>query len=225
MDIREELINIGRRIAEYRLIVGPGGNISARDPANKNAIYIKASGKCFESAKDEDYIKVDILSGEVVEKNCELLRPSCEINMHLACYRCRKDVNAVIHTHPVYATVWGFTGETLIQFTPDFVAIVNSNVPVIKYTLPGTKLLADEVEKVIKKGFNGVILANHGLVTVGSNLLEAFYRTLLIEDHCKMAILGKLIGKLHFFAEKEINEIDKLSAERYRRKLLKAKKV
>jgi len=225
MDIREELISIGRRLAEHKLIIGPGGNISARDPHDKNAIYIKASGKCFESAGFGDYIKIDILSGKVVDKRDELLRPSCEINMHLACYRCRKDVNAVIHTHPVYATVWGFTGETLIQFTPDFVAIVNSDVPVVRYILPGTKLLADEVEKAIKKGANGVILANHGLVTVGSNLLEAFYRTLLIEDHCKMAIFGKLIGKFRFFTEKEINEIDNLSAERYRRKLLKAKKV
>ncbi|HOJ93519.1 MAG TPA: class II aldolase/adducin family protein [Dictyoglomaceae bacterium] len=212
----KELVEIGRKIAEKGLVVGPGGNISER---LGDVVYMKASGICFESAKEEDYVGVDLNTGKVVDGR---LRPTSEMWMHLECYKVREDVSAVIHTHPVFSIAYAFQGEPLKPFTPDMVALLGSEIPVIEYVVPGGKEFASEVGKVIKN-CNGVLVKNHGLVTVGSNLKEAYYRTLLIEDGIKMVIFAKLLGKMQFFTEEQIEEIDNLEAEKYRKKLLKRK--
>ncbi|HOP95349.1 MAG TPA: class II aldolase/adducin family protein [Dictyoglomaceae bacterium] len=212
----KELVEIGRKIAEKGLVVGPGGNISER---LGDVVYMKASGICFESAKEEDYVGVDLNTGKVVDGR---LRPTSEMWMHLECYKVREDVSAVIHTHPVFSIAYAFQGEPLKPFTPDMVALLGSEIPVIEYVVPGGKEFASEVGKVIKN-CNGVLVKNHGLVTVGSNLKEAYYRTLLVEDGIKMVIFAKLLGKMQFFTEEQIEEIDNLEAEKYRKKLLKRK--
>jgi len=109
--LKRELIDIGKRIAMEKLVVGPGGNISAR---MGDRIYIKASGSSFEDATEEDYIGVEIESGKTVDSD---KRPSSEIWMHLECYKKREDVKAVIHTHPVYSIAYAFQDESL-RFIP-----------------------------------------------------------------------------------------------------------
>lgn len=212
--VRRELVEIGKKISEKGLIVGPGGNTSARVG---NIVYMKASGIAFEEAKESDYIGVDLRTGKVVDGK---LRPTCEILMHLQCYLVRNDINAVVHTHPPYAIAYAMLGETLRPFTPDFVAIIGSNVPTIEYAIPAGKELADEIGKAIRK-YNGVLMANHGLLTVGTNLKEAYYRTLLIEDSCKTVISARGLGRMRFFTPQEVSRVDNLKAEAYRRKLLK----
>lgn len=211
---RKELVEIGRKIAEKGLVVGPGGNTSVRVG---DVVYMKASGISFESTKEEDYIGVDLNTGKIVDGN---LRPTSEIWMHLECYKVRDDVFAVVHTHPPFSIAYAFQGEPLKPFTPDMVALIGSEIPVIEYVVPGGREFALEVGKVIKN-YNGVLVKNHGLVTVGSNLKEAYYRTLLVEDGIKTVIFAKLLGKMHFFTEEQIEEINNLEVEKYRKKLLK----
>lgn len=213
-ELKKELVRIGRRIAEEKLIVGPGGNISVRFG---EIVYIKASGASFEDGEEEDYIPVDINTGNVLEGS---KRPSSEIWMHIECYKRREDVKAVIHTHPVYSIAYAFQGEPLKLFTPDMVALLGSEIPVIEYVVPGSKDFAKAVGEVIKN-HNGVLVKNHGLVTVGSNLKEALYRTLLIEASVKTIFVAKLFGKMRFFTKEQIDEIDNSEIEKYRRKLLK----
>jgi len=205
IEIRKQLVEIGKKIADKGLVVGPGGNISARVD---NIVYMKASGICFEEAKTSDYIGVDLKTGDIV---CGNKKPTCEIAMHLGCYLERKDISAVIHTHPPIATAVGMQEITLSPFSPDLAALVG-DVPTIKYVIPGGIELAKEVKNVIKK-HNAVLMCNHGLLTIGSNLMEAYYRTLLIEDACKTFVAAKSLGKMKFFTKKE--------AESYRKVLLK----
>jgi len=212
--LKKELIDIGKRIAMEKLVVGPGGNISAR---MGDRIYIKASGSSFEDATEEDYIGVEIESGKTVDSD---KRPSSEIWMHLECYKKREDVKAVIHTHPVYSIAFAFQDESLKPFTPDMVALLGGEIPVIEYVVPGGKEFAEAVGEIIKN-HNGVLVKNHGLVTVGSNLKEALYRTLLIESSIKVIFVAKLFGKMRFFTKEQIDEIDNLEVEKYRKKLLK----
>ena len=210
--VKKQLVEIGRKIADKGLVVGPGGNISTR--AN-NIIYMKASGICFEKAKVSDYIGVDLKTGKIVDGS---KKPTCEIAMHLGCYLERKDVSAVIHTHAPIATAVGMQDITLRPFTPDLAALVG-NVPTIKYVVPGGRELAEEVRNVIKK-HNAVLMCNHGLLTIGSNLKEAYYRTLLIEDACKTFVTANMLGKMKFFTKKEAKQINNLEGESYRKKLL-----
>jgi len=217
--LKKELVDIGKEISKQRLIVGPGGNISAR---LNDIIYVKSSGICFEDAKPEDYIGVNLNTGEIIEKTSN--RPTCELSMHIGCYLANNDVKAVIHTHPPLATAYAMLGIPLKAFTPDFVAVIGDSVPVIKYVIPGTVELANEIVKFIRKGYKCVFMGNHGLITVGTNLKEALYRTILVEDSCKTVIASKILGKMKFFTDKEIEQIDNLEIENYRRQMLKLKK-
>lgn len=212
--VKRELVEIGRKIAERGLVVGPGGNTSVR---LGNMVYMKASGVSFEYAEENDYIGVDLNTGEVKEGN---KKPTSELWLHLECYKRRDDISAVVHTHPPFSIAYAFQNETLKPFTPDMVALIGSDIPVIEYVVPGGKEFADAVGKIIKN-YNGVLIKNHGLVTVGANLREAYYRTLLIEDGIKTIIFAKLLGNMVFFTKEQIEEINNLEVEKYRKKLLK----
>lgn len=211
--IKRELVKYGKRIAEKDLIIGPGGNSSAR---LGNMVYLKASGIAFEDAKESDYIGLDYKTGKIVEGSME---PTCEWNMHFMCYKVRKDINAVIHSHAPLAVAYGMLGKTLKPHTPDFVAFIKTDIPVIEYVVPSGMELAEAVSGAIKK-HNGVIMRKHGLLTVGASLKEAFYRTLLIEDAVKTIVAANILGKMEFLTKKEASEIDNLRAEAYRRALL-----
>lgn len=213
--VRQELVDMGRRIANDKFVVGPGGNTSAR---LGNTIFMKASGAAFEDAKKTDYVGVDFNSGKLVDGK---LKPTSEVQMHLACYKARPDINAVIHTHPPYATAYAMLGKTLEPFTPDFVAFICTSVPVVPYIVPTGKELADAMAAKIKN-HNGVFMMNHGILTVGCNLKEAYYRSLLIEESVKTYIFAKILGKMRFLSKKQISQISNLSAEEYRRKMLRS---
>ena len=216
-ELKSELVRYGRRISERALVIGPGGNISAR---LGNTVYMKASGIAFEDAKESDYIGVNLQTGKVIEGE---LRPTSEYQMHLLCYMTRKDVGAVIHSHPPLSVAYGMLGRTLKPHTPDFVAYIKTDVPVIGYVIPTGRELAEAVSRIIKK-HNGVLMMNHGLLTVGTNLKEAFYRTLLIEDTVKTLIAAKIMGKMKFLTGEQVRGINNLKAEAYRRALLKKMK-
>lgn len=212
--IREELFNIGEKIMEKNLVVGPGGNISARF---QNIMYIKPSGHAFDELTPGDYIGVDITTGEVVEGE---KRPSCEVLMHLGCYRTRSDIKAVIHTHPPLATGVINGGGKIEPASPDFVALVG-RVPIVEFILPSGERLAQRVAEVIRD-HQAVLLINHGCVTVGSTLREAFYRVLLIEEAARSLLASLMVNRqIRIFTEEEIAGIENLEAETYRKKCLK----
>lgn len=199
-EMKKELVEIGRRIAKEKLVVGSGGNISLRFG---DYLYIKASGVFFDDATLDDYVCVDMKTGEVIEGN---KKPSSEIFMHIECLKARDDINAVVHTHPNYSIAYASQDESLKPFTPDMVLLLGTEIPVIKFFLPGSMEFAREVARIIKS-HNGVLIRNHGLVTVGKDLKEAFERTLLIEHSIKTIFISKFFGKLEFFDQNQIESI------------------
>jgi len=214
--IRKQLVEIGKKLDEKGFVVGPGGNTSARCG---NLIYMKASGISFDSAGGADYVGVDLRTGKVVDG---AKRPTCEILTHLGCYQVREDVGAVVHSHPPLCVAYGMLGTTLRPFTPELVAILCSDVPTIRPIVTSGATLANEVKKAIRH-HNAVFLANHGLIVVGSNIREAYYRTLLIEDSVKSIIAAKILGKMRYYTPEEIRSLDESEFEKYRRTLLRKK--
>ncbi|NQT82753.1 class II aldolase/adducin family protein [bacterium] len=212
--LRRELVRFGKRIADEHLVVGPGGNMSAR---SRNVMLIKASGVPFEEVKEEDYIPVGIASGKVLEKRG---RPSSELPMHLACYRVRDDVKAVVHTHSPFATGVASAGVTLRPMFPDFVAIIGSDVPTLPFAMPCGEEIAELVSGAIVKA-NAALLGNHGIIAVGHNLREAFYRAMLVEAAAQALVAGTSVGKMRFLNREEVAKIRALSQVQYRVNLLK----
>jgi len=212
--VRRELVRFGRRIADEHLVVGPGGNISVRV---RNIMLIKASGVPFEEVREQDYIPIEIDSGKVLEQRG---RPSSELPMHLACYRVRDDVKAVVHTHSPFATGVASAGVTLRPMFPDFVAIIGSDVPTLPFVIPCGEEVADLVSRAVVKA-NAALLGNHGVITVGTNLKEAFYRAMLVEAAAQALVAGTSVGKMRFLNQREIAKIRSLSQVQYRIDLLK----
>jgi len=211
---REALISIGRKIDEKGLVVGPGGNTSVRVG---RLMYIKASGKCFEDATEHDYVGVDLETGEVVDGD---LKPSAEVLLHSGCYKARAEIEAVVHTHPPVATGLACAGRTVEPISPDFVVLLGRTVPLAEYVVPTGPELAEVVTQAIRN-HDAVLLRNHGLVTVGRTLREAFYRTLMVESAAVSMVAGTAMGKSRYLTPAEVDVIDNLQAEKYRRELLK----
>jgi len=197
-DIKKELIKYGKLLYAERFVIGAGGNISARI---KDKIYIKASGVSLGSSTKKDYNEVDLATGRArrAKRPC-----SVEIPMHLACYKTRKDIGAVIHTHPVYGTALGMLAKKVGFVSYEFKCAFGSEVPVIDYKSSGSAALASAVGKSIKK-HNAVLLKNHGAVVVGKDIKEAYERSLVLERACRIYVMSKLSGKISLIPKSSIS--------------------
>ena len=198
----EQLVACGLKIDAKGFVIGTGGNTSVR---TDDAIYIKASGESFAAADASSYIPLDPESGEPIDP---ARRPSVERPMHLACYRAREDIEAVIHCHPAMAIAWAMTGEDLGALTPDSAAHLGERVPVLPYHPPSSDKLAKLIGQKIAGGAGAVILANHGVVAAGGSLEEAFRRVCLVEETAQIAVFGRLLHpEMRFFTPEQVKAV------------------
>jgi L-fuculose-phosphate aldolase len=216
--ITEELSHYGRLLVEKGLATGPGGNLSARE---NDAVYLSPSGFSLAEIKPQDWIVVNLKNGRRIGKD-NGLRPTCEISMHLGCYLARNDIKAVVHTHPILATAMSTAGVQFKGIFLEFVSLVGPKVPALDYIIPGGEELRKAVIRELKKKHNAVLLKNHGAVTVGDNLKEAYYRSLILEDAARFMMATLSIGKkVRYLSPAEVKGIENLEAEDYRKLLLK----
>ncbi|MEN3203489.1 MAG: class II aldolase/adducin family protein [Atribacterota bacterium] len=210
--LREDLALFGRRILEAGLAVGPGGNISVR---YGKTMLISPSGFAFDEVPPEGYVAVDIETGVVEGEG----RPSSEVAMHREIYRARGDVHAVVHVHPPFVIGVTSGGGTIEPMFPDFVALI-PRVVTLPYILPCTENLAQAVKEAVRNA-EAVILLNHGAITVGTTLKEAFYRAQVLEEGAKILAIARLFGSPRILSRQEQEALLSLEAERYRQRLLK----
>jgi len=211
--VRKALSHYGNLIIEKGLAAGAGGNISARDG---NFVYLSPSGFCLDEVKENQWVKVSLKTGKTYGK----LKPTCEISMHLGVYLARKDVNAVIHTHPPLTIGLISAGVEFKPVFPDFVAVLGDEIPVVEYVVPAGEEIRNAVVEKIKK-YNVVLLKNHGVVCVGETLKEAFIRSWLVEESAKILFVGNLSGKINYLTEQQIKQLKNLKAEDYRKMIMK----
>lgn len=207
--IKKELIKYGNKMVSSGLVAGAGGNISAR---LGEVAYLSPSGYALDEMTKESISGVSIGSGEIIEG---ALRPTSEVLMHLECYQNRKEIRAVVHTHSPWAGGIISAGVSLEPMFPEFVADLGE-IGYLDYILPTTKRLADAVARQIKN-LNVVLMANHGVLTVGRNLKEAYSRSIIIEEAAKSLVAASVVGKPRFLSLKQIEEIKKLETIQYRR--------
>jgi len=210
--IKKELIKYGNKMVSSGLVAGTGGNISTR--LGKVA-YLSPSGYALDEMTKESITGVNIGSGEIIEGT---LRPTSEVLMHLECYQMRKEICAIVHTHSPWAGGVISAGVSLKPMFPEFVADLGE-IGYLDYILPTTKRLADAVARQIKN-LNVVLMANHGVITVGRNLKEAYYRSIIIEEAAKSLVAASVVGKPRFLSSEQIEEIRKLETIQYRRKVM-----
>jgi L-fuculose-phosphate aldolase len=214
-----ELTRYSRRIVERGLAAGPGGNVSVRDGAR---IWISPSGFPLDLIERDDWVPMEIDSGRIEREGPRPgTRPSSEFEMHLEIYRARPDVNAVVHTHPpVTIGVISAGIREIPPMFPDYVAIAGS-IAAIDYVVPCTPELAAAVRQEIGvPGMGALLMRNHGLLTVGGSVREAYYRTEVIEEAARIYWVARSVGTPQVLTAAQSAAILDLEAERYRQKLL-----
>lgn len=212
--LRLEIASYGRQMLSSGLATGAGGNISAR---HEDTMLISPSGMSLADTTPEQYVAVEISTGAIPDPNS--LRPSSEVLMHLACYRTRPDVRAVVHIHPQYTIALASSGHDLRPMFADAVIYLGQSIPHIEYVTVTTPALAAAVEERLK-GVNCMILRNHGAITLGDNLKQAFWRACTVEEAARIQFLATLVGTPRFLTTQEADELESLGSEQYRRELI-----
>ncbi len=189
-DLKETLIKISKLVGIRGWCPGSSGNISVLNP-KKGEVYIKISGKRMSDLKFSDILTLD-LDGKVIEGRGS---PSKEVNFHIGIYKKRKDVKAVLHTHPPYATAYAVAGRELPMVTVT-AKLILKKVPLVDYAPPGSNELAD----LVVKGFedpevHSVLMKNHGVVSVGETLHEALSITEYVENTAEIGFLSSVIRR------------------------------
>lgn len=188
LEVREEIVKMGNKIATTGLVMGTWGNISARVPG-KELMAITPSGVDYETIQPE-HIPILDFEGNVVDGE---LIPSIEWHLHLEIYKARPDINGIIHTHSAFCTAMAIARKVIPGACEDMVQIVGGDVRVADYVLPGTHELGLAAVKALE-GRNAVLLANHGLVGAAHSLKEAYKIVNVVEKSAQATIYATMLG-------------------------------
>lgn len=173
-EVRRELADYGRRLYEKRLLTGLGGNISAR--IDDEAILISPSGVCKGDLRPSDLIRMLVADGKVTAGG----RPSMETPFHLAFYRGREDVGAVVHAHPLFCTVLATANQNVrTDLTPEGLLLLG-RVGLVPYATPGSAELAERLQERLRQ-HDAFILQSHGAITVGKDIADAYFKMETLE--------------------------------------------
>ncbi|MGI5918403.1 MAG: class II aldolase/adducin family protein [Christensenellales bacterium] len=184
---KQAVIDTALTIKEYGLVALAGGNVSMRLPNGE--ILVTPSGMYYEIMKPEDILLMDI-DGNIKEG---VLKPSVDTVALLYIYKHMPHVNAIIHTHQVYATAVGLIEDKLPAVTTTLSNVTLGEVNVAPYSSPASLNMGIETVKHIGNR-RAVILKHHGVVTVGVNLKEAMYAAIYMEETAKAYLAAKAAG-------------------------------
>jgi L-fuculose-phosphate aldolase len=201
--LRRDIVEIGRRMYARGYTASNDGNISVRLDARRLLMTPKSVCKGFMSP---DMMCITDLEGRKLEGARD---PSSEMLMHLEVYRQRPDVQAVVHAHPPTATGFAVAGIPLDKAVLAEVVTTLGSIPIAEYATPSTQELPDAVRKYIR-AHDGMLLANHGALTVGADLFSAYYKMETIEHFAKISLVARMLGRENLIAREELLRLQEL---------------
>jgi L-fuculose-phosphate aldolase len=197
--LRKQICDIGNKMYEKNFVAANDGNISAR--LGDKYLIVTPTGISKGGMKPEQLVKMD-LDGNVYGNN----KPSSEVKMHLEVYKQNPSLKAVCHAHPPISTAFSVAG---IQLDRPILAeaVVNLGiVPVANYATPGTQEVPNSIKDYVNK-HNAVLLANHGLLTWGDTLEQAWFRMESTEHYGRILLYVKQIGPANEFNCDQLGEL------------------
>jgi L-fuculose-phosphate aldolase len=203
-DVPAALAAFGRRVMQSGLSAGTGGNISARDG---DIVWMKAGGLAMDELTPANLCGIDAATGRQVRGE---LTPTSELNMHLAVYRARADVQAVFHVHPPCLSGVVSAGIQYRHLVSESVFYLG-RVVTIPYVTPTTRALAEAVAAAVVEG-DTLLMPNHGLLATGATMREAFHRCMVAEDAAQALVAARIVGTPRFLTDEEVRAIRALGA-------------
>ena len=197
-EAKSAIIDIGKRMYMRGFVAANDGNITCR--VGPNAIWTTPTGVSKGFMKPEMLVKID-LNGTVLIGSS---KPSSEVKMHLRVYHENPEVLGVTHAHPPVATAFAVAGISMEKPILTEGVVQLGSVPVAHYATPGTQEVPDSIAPFVKT-HNAVLLANHGALTWGKDVYEAFYRLESVEYYATLLMYtGKILGKQNLLSCEQI---------------------
>lgn len=184
----EDLVRYAQRIAHLELAPNTQGNLSARDPVS-GLVAITPHDYPYEQMTPDDVVVLD-LAGKTVAGWRET---SHETPVHLAVYRERPDVHAIVHAEPIYVNVFGVLGRPIPPVVVSQLLAVGGDTPVMPFMPSGSEAFGLEMLRCMGDR-NAVVWAQHGCLTIGADLEAAFRCTVALEGGAKIAYLASALG-------------------------------
>ena len=201
--LRADMVEVGRRAYAREMTDGNAGNLSVRLGSDRLLMTPKSVCKGFMTP---DMMCITDLDGRKLQGDRD---PSTEMLMHLEVYRQRPDVQAVVHAHPPTATGFAVAGIPLDRAVLAEVLTTLGSIPIAEYATPSTAELPEAVRKYIK-AHDGMLLANHGALTVGPDLMVAYYKMETIEHFAKVSLVARTLGRENLIAREEVDRLQGL---------------
>jgi L-fuculose-phosphate aldolase len=201
--LRADIVEVGRRLYARGYTASNDGNISVRLDANRLLMTPKSVCKGFMTP---EMMCITDLDGRKIAGDRD---PSSEMQMHLEVYRQRPDAQAVVHAHPPTATGFAVAGIPLDRAVLAEVVTTLGSVPIAEYATPSTKELPDAVRKYVK-AHDGMLLANHGALTLGADLFGAYYKMETIEHFARISLVARLLGGERLLSRQEVDRLQGL---------------
>lgn len=203
-EAKKLICEIGRRIYDRNFVAANDGNISVK--VGPNTIWTTPTGVSKGFMTPDMMVKMD-LDGKVISGK---MKPSSEVKMHLRVYKENPKVNAVVHAHPPVATSFAIAGIELNQPILPEAVIMLGTVPVAKYATPGTEEVPNSIAPYCKD-YNAVLLANHGALTWGEDLMQAYFRMESLEHYALILMYtNNIINKANVLNCSQVYDLIKI---------------
>ncbi len=203
--LKQAIVRICRMLHQKNLIAATDGNVSLRVG---KSLLCTPSGVNKGFMEEGDIIAVDLegrlLSGEG--------RPTSEMQMHLLAYRLRPEVGAVIHAHPPLATACSIAGVSLEEPVLPEVVVTLRKIPTAAYATPTTAQLSEAIQDLLKD-YDAIVLARHGAVTVGRDLMEAYNKMEKLEHTALVVLTARLLGGAAALSPENLEKLKGLAGE------------
>ncbi len=206
--IKDAICDVCHKMWQLGWVAANDGNVSVR--LGDGTFLATPTGISKSFITPEKLVRIDE-TGAVLE-GLEGYRPSSEIKMHLCCYREREDVGAVVHAHPPTATGYAVANRALDEYSMIESVIAIGSVPVTPYGTPST----DEVPRAITpylQEHDVMLLQNHGALTVGADLITAYYRMETLELFAKISLTAHLLGGAQEISRENIDRLCSMRAQ------------
>jgi len=188
-EIKDQLLHTAKAMIAGRLVEGTAGNLSARLPDGN--VVLTPSSLPYETMTLDDLVVTDI-DGNVIEGSRS---PTTEKDLHLSCLRAHDDIHAVMHCHAMFATMFAITHQPIPCAIEEVDVYIGGDVPVADYQLTGSRELGDEVSRWVGDRA-AVLMANHGLLTVGKDPADCLKLAQLVERTAQIVWGSKLLGPI-----------------------------
>ena len=198
--LRREICEVGRRVYQRGYVAANDGNISVRMQDDRILCTPTGVSKGFIT---EDMLAICDLDGQQVAGT---MRISSEIRMHLEIYKLRSDVYSVVHAHPPTATGFAVAGIELTQCVLPEVIVSLGGVPLADYGTPGGPDIVEPMKPLLKD-YDAILMANHGAVTLGKDVMDAHFKMETVEHFAKIALVAHQLGQVKTLSEGHVNEL------------------